>query len=129
MQAAQAKLCSGKATRVTQKYYGINDKGSGNNSDAFRHAYWNALMARDISVDMAKRFADAHEAHPSAYFSKIFTCGYSGRSHTDMDLHNNQMGRSVMTSPLLSHEQLMDSVLYRIQTGQHKTIHADLECY
>lgn len=124
--AYQVNACRKWAQNTTYSYY--QDHGSGNNSDAFRHAYWNALMSHDVGEYMAKQFADAHEAHPKSYFSKIFSCNYSGRSHTDMDLHNNAMGRDVMTSDSLSYQQLMDSVLNKIRTGQHRIIHVDTNC-
>lgn len=126
VEAVQVAACRKWANNTTTEYYGYN--GSGDHTDAFRHAYWNALMSHDIGDTMAKRFADAHETHPSSYYSKIFTCGYSGRRHTDMDLHNNQMGRYVMTSPSMSYEQLRDGVLNKIRAGHHSYLHAHFNC-
>lgn len=52
--------------------------------DAFRHAYFSALNAKELGLDLAKRLGDAHENHP---FHTAF--------ERDMDLHNNQIGRNL----------------------------------
>lgn len=52
-------------------------------ADAFRHAYWNALMARRISPAFAELFASAHEVGSS-----------NTPAATAMDLHNNAFGRA-----------------------------------
>lgn len=51
------------------------------NGDAFRHTYWNALMANDIGESKAAAFATAHEAETP-----------DGVDRT-MDLNNNDVGR------------------------------------
>ncbi|WP_161603756.1 DUF6973 domain-containing protein [Clostridium pasteurianum] len=51
------------------------------NGDAFRHTYWNGLMAKDIGETYASYFANAHEAQTP-----------SGPDKT-MDLNNNDVGR------------------------------------
>lgn len=51
--------------------------------DAFRHAYWNAVLARYIGVSNTKRWTDAHEYGDPKN---------SWRCRT-MDLHNNGVGR------------------------------------
>lgn len=50
-------------------------------ADAFRHAYWSALLARDIGPENAERFTTAHE-------------GFSANpaSERAMDLRNNLVG-------------------------------------
>jgi hypothetical protein len=49
-------------------------------SDAFRHFIWAALMAKEIGPDLAKEFLDAHEMDGKDDFSKA------------MDLANNRAG-------------------------------------
>ena len=53
-------------------------------ADAFRHALWSALLARDIGAYYAKLFTDAHESEtlPRHALEK------------QMDLHNNAIGYS-----------------------------------
>ena len=49
------------------------------NGDAFRHAYWNAIMTREFGVDFTRELTNAHEAVP----------GGGPRNEVFMDLHNN----------------------------------------
>lgn len=53
------------------------------NGDAFRHAYWNALMTNDIGSNKAELFANAHESETPDGIDKT------------MDLYNNAQGRSI----------------------------------
>lgn len=55
------------------------------NGDAFRHALWNALMAKDLGTSYAKQWGDAHEY------------GSSGIDK-EMDLYNNDKGRTIVSS-------------------------------
>ncbi|OGS22824.1 MAG: hypothetical protein A2314_03980 [Elusimicrobia bacterium RIFOXYB2_FULL_50_12] len=65
-------------TREEFGYNGVDDI-----SDAFRHAYWNAIMTRDIGYDFAKEIADNHELNPDNEYS------------IKMDLNNNRIGRDL----------------------------------
>lgn len=53
------------------------------NGDAFRHTYWNTLMAWHLSTNLAEQFATAHESTTPAGIDKT------------MDLNNNQVGRNI----------------------------------
>lgn len=55
---------------------GRNDK-----SDAFRHCFWSAMLARDIGYQDAMRFTTAHESSPKNRLEE-----------KRMDLHNNRVG-------------------------------------
>ncbi len=52
--------------------------------DAFRHAYWNALLVKEFGPDFARKFATAHEGRP----------GNPGTREA-MDLYNNEVGRQI----------------------------------
>lgn len=52
--------------------------------DAFRHAYWSALMVRDCGLLIGARFTTAHE---------MFEGNESAAR--DMDLHNNRIGHLI----------------------------------
>jgi hypothetical protein len=52
--------------------------------DAFRHCYWNALLARDIGKDNALEFTTAHENRPG-----------NPVDERDMDLWNNAVGADI----------------------------------
>jgi len=52
--------------------------------DAFRHAFWNALLTKHFGIKWTKQFATAHEALP----------GNPAQSEA-MDLYNNEVGRQI----------------------------------
>jgi hypothetical protein len=77
-------------------------------SDAFHHAYWNALMTRDMGADFTKLFTDAHETRVD-----------SQRNQTFMDLHNNQVGIQIaLDHPTATDAELADFVLDSITNGE-----------
>ncbi|MDT0222768.1 DUF6973 domain-containing protein [Gordonia sp. AC31] len=68
-----------------------NAKGEKNSladghGDAFRHAYWNALMTERFGEEWTERFATAHEG-----------LGGNPAHREAMDLFNNEVGRRVAT--------------------------------
>ncbi len=63
----------------TVRRFGRN--GHNDSSDAFRHCYWSALLARDIGEADAKEFTDLHESSPS-----------NPVAEKSMDLNNNRVG-------------------------------------
>jgi hypothetical protein len=82
-----------KAYSETTKVIGYN--GKNDNSDAFRHCFWSAILSRDIGYYNALMFTNAHESDPS-----------NPKKEKAMDLHNNsvglQIGRNGGTDHLLS---------------------------
>lgn len=84
-------------------------------NDAFRHAYWNALMTQRFGPEWAEDFATAHEQLP----------GNPG-SREAMDLHNNELGRRIATdNPDASPEQLADLVEAAVRDGDAVVIGGD----
>jgi hypothetical protein len=81
-----------------------------NEADAFRHAYVNFRMTKDMGVDAAKMFADAHER-------------YSGNKigETMMDLHNNHMGRQLASNAYLGSLDPTYVIKKAISTGLLQT--------
>ncbi|MFP2924864.1 DUF6973 domain-containing protein [Pyxidicoccus sp. 3LG] len=71
---ALAKVAERKAKR-----YGKMHNGKG---DAFKHAYWNALMTFYLTETWAKAMGNAHEARPK-----------NPKLEKRMDLRNNAVGR------------------------------------
>ena len=67
-----------KAESMSYKYFGRDAEDD--ESDAFRHFVWAALLYKEIGSDLAKDFLDAHEA------------GQTGSSKGAMDLANNRAG-------------------------------------
>ena len=81
-QATKVYKCSQEAIMITKLLYG--ESGQDDNSDAFRHCLWNALMTKEIGKKATKKWANAHEY------------GKKGKS-TKMDKHNNSVGRKLDT--------------------------------
>ena len=82
---------------------GVNDK-----SDAFRHAYFNALNSRKIGKYYAGLFSDAHESDVSTAL----------RKEKEMDLFNNNIGHSFATGfPGISNAGLSNEVYKKVTDG------------
>lgn len=91
------------ATRQKFNRNGLNDK-----SDAFRHAYYNAINAKVVGVDIAKLFSDAHESETPIRFIK----------EKRMDLFNNNVGhQSLLLNSNLSLTQLVDLIYQKLLNG------------
>jgi RHS repeat-associated protein len=75
--------------------------------DAFRHAYWNALLAKAFGVENAAFVTDLHEEeHPNAQLEM------------QMDLNNNQFGRDIVEEdPKISNEEIQQKILDEIESG------------
>ncbi|TVY02150.1 DUF6973 domain-containing protein [Cohnella terricola] len=83
--AYTAKSCADTAFEKagTSGYTGVED----GKQDAFRHAYWNVLMSRDIGTSQAKKVADIHEDYnPGTALAN------------EMDLWNNSVGRNIWSA-------------------------------
>lgn len=119
--AVMVESARNQAYETTKRIY--YKSGQGDISDAFRHAIWNAYMCRQISKADAKAFATAHEQKDNAYYNTVFEDGYTGRQHTNMDLHNNEKGRdtwSVLTDSMffVSDADMEQRVLNKISNGK-----------
>jgi hypothetical protein len=78
-----------------------------NNSDAFRHGYWNALMVRSIGYNMAQAFATANEPQPYGIIE-------------DMDLVNNAIGRANgLTYIDMDKDQLAHQIVINVSLGHY----------
>lgn len=76
-------------------------------NDAFRHAYWNALMIKRFNTNFAQNYANAHE-------------GVAGNPATReaMDLYNNSVGRRIaLEHPGASDEELANLVQQAVERG------------
>ena len=80
-------------------------------ADAFRHAYFSALLARDMGVDNAQELTDAHEAY-----------GDNPAGERQMDLANNAVGiRIGGANPNGSNVRLQNEVLAELNAGRLMT--------
>jgi hypothetical protein len=79
----RAKQAADRAFQKSTEYYGSQAESS-TKRDAHRHIFWNMQMRRHVGSFMAKQIADGHESTGG---------GYPGDRM--MDLHNNDIGRSI----------------------------------
>lgn len=85
--------------------------------DAFRHAYWNALMGSNVGQGEAERFATAHEANPEFE---------NPAAREAMDLYNNEQGRRIAAeNPDASDEELAGLVRDAISNGEMVVVGRD----
>jgi hypothetical protein len=83
-----------------------NDPG-----DAFRHAYWNALITREYGEEFASDFTTAHETEASNDFD--------AREQSFMDLHNNGVGINIaISNPNISDEELQNKIFEALKAGK-----------
>jgi hypothetical protein len=76
--------------------------------DAFRHAYWNALMTHEFGEPWARQFATAHEGLPA-----------NPSNREAMDLYNNEVGRQIAVAhPNATPDQLADLVQQAVTEGR-----------
>lgn len=96
------------AATTAKKYY-PNNKGKGNNHDAFRHALWQALNVQKLGENVSRDFSNAHEY--STPKNEINTDLY-------MDIHNNEVGIEIGKKlPKASLEELSQIIVDKISSG------------
>jgi hypothetical protein len=76
--------------------------------DAFRHAYWNALLTKNFGEEWTRQFANAHEGVPG-----------NQADREAMDLYNNEVGRKIaLDNPGASDAELADLVQKAVSDGK-----------
>lgn len=98
-----AQLPAGEQAMATRAWP-AND----GHNDAFRHAYWNALLTKNFGADWTRQFTTAHEGLPG-----------NGAVREAMDLYNNEVGRSIaQLHPNASDAELATLVKAALDNGQ-----------
>lgn len=111
-----------KAKAETIRRFG--DNGLNDKSDAFRHAFFNAMNERDCGDDrdlnsIAKKFADAHESETPTPLIK----------EKEMDLYNNSWGLAigdVMFPIFTTDNSLSDSIMEKVNDGTLRYLYPTL---
>lgn len=86
-----------------------------NHNDAFRHAYWNAIMTRRFGEDWARNYATAHEGRPD-----------NTQPREAMDLYNNAVGRRIAEEhPDASDEEVADLIEQAVRDGDMVVVGPD----
>jgi hypothetical protein len=76
--------------------------------DAFRHAYWNALMTRRFGAEWTEKYATVHEQVPG-----------NPPEREAMDLYNNQVGREIAQRfPDVSDKELQQLIHDAVDRGE-----------
>ncbi|WP_156959337.1 hypothetical protein [Nocardia sp. BMG51109] len=80
-------------------------------ADAFRHAYWNAMLTKEFGEDWANAYTTAHERTEDP--------AKTHASAEAMDLYNNEVGRRIaMQHPHASNTELYTLVKQAVLDGQ-----------
>ncbi len=113
--ALEANSLKGKAEEKANELY--DDPSDGTIHNAFKHAYWNALMAYCIDDDYAQLVGYAHE------FGAIENLKPENYENMNMDLYNNYVGRDIAWNYEKSHwysnskEELANKVEFAANNG------------
>ncbi|ANO47693.1 yd repeat protein [Flavobacterium columnare] len=95
------------AFAMTEATFG--KQGKGDESDAFRHAFWQATNTQDVGESFTRKWSDAHEYGTST--NEVRTDLY-------MDIHNNDVGIEIgKANPKATPEELRNIILDRISKG------------
>jgi len=81
-------------------------------ADAFRHAFWNELMSKYLSVGWAQAYATAHESETADGNAKR------------MDLNNNAVGRGIYMSNSSKSEAQLVTITKNFSYGYRNPINA-----
>jgi LysM repeat protein len=103
------------AFRVADQYFPrVDDQGApipgGNDghNDAFRHAFYSAMLTKEFGVGFSAAFGTAHEGLPG-----------NEADREAMDLYNNELGRKIAeANPDASPKELADLIQGAIQRGE-----------
>lgn len=103
------------AFSVADERFPSGDRNDDQN-DAFRHAYWNALMVQEFGAAWAEDYATAHEQLPG-----------NPAPREAMDLYNNEVGRNIaIAHPDAGAEELADLVEEAVRNGDTVVVGQDL---
>ena len=89
--------------------------GTDGHADAFRHAYWNAMLTQRFGEEWTQEYRTAHERNPDSHPTPVA-----------MDLHNNEVGRRIaLENPDASREELRDLVEQAVRDGEMVVVSTD----
>jgi hypothetical protein len=99
-----------KAFATEAEYFNTSPDQANNDgpADAFRHAYWSAMLTKEFGADWAQRYTDAHEEIPGNNPAREY-----------MDRTNNALGIKIaQENPDASQEELAELIFKAIQDGR-----------
>ncbi len=96
-----------QAAMLAEQAFPGTDPNDGH-ADAFRHAYFNAILTNHISEEFAEELMTAHEGVPGNYYDR-----------EAMDLYNNEVGRKIaQENPDATFSELAELVAKAISDGE-----------
>lgn len=106
----------------------LDHDGNGGQVDAFRHAYWMALLAQHIAPRKARKLGKAHEKGDYIAFKKrrMEEGELPDSMASVMDLANNDSGIAIgMANEHLPEDALKDLVKEKVIAGEMKILKKD----
>lgn len=98
------------AIKETKKIFSQNKRND--SSDAFRHCFWSATLARDIGYYGAKKFTTAHENFLN-----------NPKEEKEMDLYNNNIGLNIGRYSKANNQRLSAMCMATLIQGKLKTLY------
>jgi hypothetical protein len=126
--AKRAQATTREALRVTDSITATGSIGkdaNGGQLDAFKHAYWMALMSRQIGQKAALKLGRAHEKGNYRGFKRgrAEEGSLPDKPSSDMDLFNNEAGAVVCGQDCQwSDQELIREILRMTNEGELRTL-------
>lgn len=106
----------------------LDADANGGQVDAFRHAFWMAILSSEIGEKRALKLGKAHEKGNYRDFKKgrIEDGALPDETSSEMDLWNNKIGAVIGVKKMnITLDQLRDTVIAYIHKGEMKIILKD----
>ncbi len=129
--ALEISLHARKISKKMEDHPKLDGDSRGGQIDAFRHAYWMALMTIELNHRRAWRLGYDHEKGNKLQF-KNKKGEYDGHLPTaadcTMDMHNNEAGIAIgLNYPDASRDELKDIILRKLLDGHFIMLKKDSE--
>ena len=106
----------------------LDADGAGGKIDAFRHAYWMAILTKELGPARARWLGKAHEKKNKKDFEKgrLEDGAVPDKVSKEMDLFNNEVGIEIGEEyENASNEQLKQIILEKLEEGEMLIIKKD----
>ena len=129
--ALEISLHARKVSKKMEDHPELDGDGRGGQVDAFRHAYWMALMTIELNHKRAWRLGYDHEKGNKLQFLRK-KGEYDGLLPTaadcTMDMHNNEAGIAIgLKYPDVSREELREIIIEKLLDGHFIMLKKDTE--
>jgi hypothetical protein len=133
--AKKARACTREARLVTDSLEknGVLKDGNGGQLDAFRHAYWMALLVQEIPAHKAGQLGRAHEKGNYLQWKKgkLEDNAIPDSASSEMDLRNNAagitIGEAFKSDTSAAKRSLAEQVLDQLRQGKLTIVHKDAD--